>query len=253
MTAPELPQAGRVALVTGASRGIGAAIARQLASEGALVYVNYRERGDAAEALINEIGEAGGRAVTVRGSVADSAAVGEMFARIRAESGRLDLLVNNAAIVADRLVGLTTDRDWRQVIDTNLDGVFHCCRAAVRLMMARRFGRIVNLGSIGGLTGAAGQASYAASKAALVAFTRSLAFEVGPMNIRANCVIPGVIGTEMVGAMPMEKRRLFEEQTALKRIGRPEEVAAATCFLLSDAASYIQGASLVVDGGLVHG
>jgi 3-oxoacyl-[acyl-carrier protein] reductase len=244
--------AGKVALVTGASRGIGAAVARQLGAQGAFVWINYLNNEKAAIEVLNDIRDAGGSGMTVQASVATQLAVERMFAHIRHVCGRLDLLVNNAAILRPKYLGLMSQQDWSAVLDTNLSGVFACTKAAVKLMIAKKFGRIVNVGSIGGLTGAAGQTCYAASKAALPAFTRSLAFEVGRANIRVNCVLPGVIQTEMTAGMPAEMRKELIEQSAMKRIGQPEEVAEVICFLLSDAASYVQGASIVVDGGLVH-
>ena len=239
--------------MTGSSRGIGAAVARRLGRDGAYVYVNYYRNLDAAQLVLDDIRAGGGSGELVAASVADPRAVEDMFNLIKRNSGRLDLLVNNAAEVRDRLLGTMSNDDWEQVINTNLNGVFRCARAAVRMMLAKRYGRIVNIGSIGGLTGVAGQANYAASKGALPALTRSLAFEVGPFNIRVNCVIPGIIETDMSAATPRERRQMLVQQTAIKRLGRPDEVAEVVYFLLSEAASYIQGASVVVDGGMVHG
>jgi 3-oxoacyl-[acyl-carrier protein] reductase len=243
---------GRVALVTGGGRGIGAATCRALAHMGAFVYVNYDRSASAASEVVEAIHAGGGTAVAIEASVADPLAVRTMFARIRAESGRLDLLVNNAGTIRDKLLGMMSNADWQHVIDVNLNGVYRCTKEAVRLMISHQYGRIVNVSSVGGLAGSAGQTNYAASKAALLGFMRSLAFEVSAHGIRVNCIVPGVIETDMMGTMPRERRMALIEGTALKRAGKAEEVAEAIVFLMSDGASYIQGASLVVDGGLVH-
>lgn len=244
--------AGAVALVTGGGRGIGAAICQALAREGAYVYINYHNRRETAEEVLEAIRSEGGDGCLAQASVANRESVTDLFTRIRRESGRLDLLVNNAAVLRDGLLGMMSDEQWHEVIDTNMNGLFYCTRQALRLMIARRSGRIVNMSSASGISGTAGQCNYASTKAAIIAFTRSLALEVSQYNIRVNCIAPGCIETEMFGQIPLERRKALVEQTALKRLGTPDEVAAVTLFLLSDAASYIQGQTLLVDGGLIH-
>ena len=232
---------GRLALVTGASRGIGRAIAAELARAGASVMVGYRSGADEAEALATELG---GRAV--QADVADP----EQAARLVEEAGDLDILVNNAGLTRDGLILRMSDEDWRTVLDTNLGGVFHTCRAAARGMMKKRRGAIVNLTSVVGLHGNPGQTNYAASKAGIVGFTKSLAKEMASRGVRANAVAPGYIQTALTEVLSDEVQQAILANTPLGRLGTPEDVAGAVRFLCSDEASFVTGEVLLVDGGL---
>ncbi len=229
------------ALVTGGSRGIGAAVARELASAGADVVVGYRAGADEAEALAGEIG---GRAVQADVSSPEEAA------RLVDEAGDLDILVNNAGLTRDGLLARMTDDDWRTVIETNLSSVFYTCRAVVRPMMKKRAGAIVNVSSIVGVHGNAGQANYAASKAGIIGFTKSLARELGSRGVRANVVAPGYVTTRLTDVLPEEATQALLANTPLGRLGEPEDVARAVRFLCSQEASFITGEVLLVDGGL---
>jgi 3-oxoacyl-[acyl-carrier protein] reductase len=232
---------GKTALVTGGSRGIGAAVARELARAGATVVVGYRSGGDEAEAIASEIG---GRAVQADVSNVDDAK------RLVEEAGELDVLVNNAGITRDGVLARMSDDDWRSVLETNLSSVFYTCRAVSRGMMKRRGGSIVNLSSIVGLHGNWGQSNYAASKGGIVAFTKSLAQELGSRGVRANVVAPGYIKTQLTDAIPEEAQQQMLGLTPLGRFGEPEDVARAVRFLSSDDASFITGEVVVVGGGL---
>jgi 3-oxoacyl-[acyl-carrier protein] reductase len=232
---------GKTALVTGGSRGIGRAIALELGRSGAHVVVGYNQGREEAQAVAEE---AGGRAV--QADVSDSA----QARRLVEEAGELDVLVNNAGLTRDGLLARMPEDDWRVVLETNLGGVFYTCRAVARLMMRRRSGAIVNVASIVGLHGNAGQTNYAASKAGIIGFTKSLARELGSRGVRANVVAPGYVTSRLTDAIPAQLRQGMLANTPLGRFGEPEDVAHAVRFLCSDEASFITGEVLLVDGGL---
>jgi 3-oxoacyl-[acyl-carrier protein] reductase len=236
---------GKVVLVTGGSRGIGAAICRELGRAGARVAVNYRSNAEAAEAVAGEVG-----GIAVAGDVADSEQARALVERVESELGDIDALVNNAGLTRDTLIARMSDEDWDAVLDTNLRGTFHMCRAVARKMLRRRAGSIVNLASVVGLHGNAGQVNYAASKAGIVGLTKSLAKELGNRGVRANAIAPGYIDTELTGVLSDEVRNLILGNTPLGRLGTPEDVAGAVRFLCSDEAGFVTGEVLLVDGGL---
>jgi 3-oxoacyl-[acyl-carrier protein] reductase len=235
------------ALVTGASRGIGAAIAKALAQEGWPVGVNYRSDSEAADAVVEEITSAGGRAKALQGDVSDPDTADALFKALEQEFGPVLVLVNNAGITADGLAPMIDDDDWNRVIDTNLSAAFRLTRRALRPMIRNRYGRVVNIASIvGGVRGNAGQANYAASKAGLVAMTRTVAAEVARRGVTVNAVAPGLIETGMSEGIA---ENLLEHVPA-RRAGTPDEVAECVRFLASDGAAYVTGVCLTVDGGL---
>lgn len=245
------PLQGRVTLVTGGSRGIGAAIAKNLARAGAKVGVNYTANRDAADAVVEEIRAAGGEAVALVGDVSDpEQAAALVDATEEAFGDDLWNLVANAGITRDNLISRITPEDWDRVIAVNLGGTFHVARAASRKMLRKRRGSIVTMSSVVGLHGNMGQTNYAASKGGVIALTKALAKEVGSRGIRVNCVAPGYVTTELTDVLNDEIRGILLAQTPLGRLGEPEDIASTVRFLLSDDAAFVTGAVLSVDGGL---
>lgn len=243
----------RIALVTGASRGIGAAVAKRLAADGYFVIVNYNGSAQRAQEVVTQITSAGNEAVAMQCDVSNFDACGELIARITADYGRLDVLVNNAGITRDGLLMRMSEADFDAVIDTNLKGAFHTIRHASRQFLKQRSGRIINIASVSGLLGNAGQANYAASKAGVIGLTKSVARELAGRQITVNAVAPGFIATDMVDAMTDSAKAALTDHIPFGRIGEPEEVAEAVVFLASDAARYVTGQIIAVDGGMSIG
>jgi 3-oxoacyl-[acyl-carrier protein] reductase len=246
----KLDLSGRVALVTGASRGIGRAIASTLAQAGATVVVNYREQQSAAEEAVEAIQASSGTALAVQADISDSADVERLLKTTLDTYGHIDILVNNAGIARDGLLLRMKEEDFDAVVQTNLRGAYLCTRAALRPMMKQRSGRIINITSVVGLLGNPGQANYAAAKAGLIGFTRSVAREVASRNITVNAVAPGFIVTEMTGKLDEAAQQAVLGTIPLQRLGQPQDVANLACFLASDMAEYITGQTLSVDGGM---
>ncbi|MEX1248461.1 MAG: 3-oxoacyl-[acyl-carrier-protein] reductase [Anaerolineales bacterium] len=249
MTA-NLPLANKVAVVTGGSRGIGRAIAIELTRRGASVIVNYNQNGKAAEEVVLEIVKAGGKAAALIGDVAKVEDAQAIIKGALEKFGGLDILVNNAGITRDMLIMMMSEESWDAVMDTNLKGTFNCSKAAVRHMMKARSGRIINITSVSGQIGNAGQTNYSASKAGQIGFTKALAREVAPRNITVNAIAAGYVDTEIWAGVPEDMRDAFIKMIPLGRKGTPEDIAYAVAFLASDEAAYITGQVLAVDGGM---
>ncbi|MEI6148230.1 MAG: 3-oxoacyl-ACP reductase FabG [bacterium] len=235
----------KVVLVTGGSRGIGKAVVTQFAAQGARVYFTYHRHEEEAACVARDSGAKG-----IRCDQCDGDAITAAVDQICAEAGRIDVLVNNAGATADQYAMLLPTADWMKVMDTNINGAFRWSKAVIRSMLMARRGAIINVSSISGLVGVAGQTNYAASKGAIISFSRALAAEVGAKGIRVNTVVPGFIETDMTARIPRDIKRRNLDRIPLKRFGQPDEVAGAVLFLASDIASYIMGQTLVIDGGL---
>lgn len=241
----------QIVVVTGGTRGIGRAVSLLFAHKGARVFAAYLSNDQAAQTLVEEAAGLAGTITVLKTDVATSDGAQALINAASKDAGHIDVLVNNAGIIRDGYLAMMSDDDWDSVIRTNLQPLFHCCKWGVRRMMGRRSGSIVNVSSISAVTGASGQTNYAASKGAAISFTKSLAREVGPMGIRVNAVVAGLIATDMTAGLKQEVVERIVKGSALGRIGTPEEVAEAVAFLASQRASYITGQSLVVDGGIV--
>jgi 3-oxoacyl-[acyl-carrier protein] reductase len=242
---------GKVALVTGASRGIGRAIAEELAAQGASVVVNYLSSPESAEEVVQEIVAQGGTAVAIQADVSDFASAQDLVKATIDTYGQIDILVNNAGTTQDTLLMMMKEDQWDRVIDTNLKSVFNCCKAASRPMVRRKQGgRMINISSVSGIVGQAGQANYAASKAGIIGFTKSLAKELGSRNITVNAVAPGFVLTDLTADLPEDLVQKSLEYIPLGRWGELNEIANVVAFIASDQASYITGQVIAVDGGI---
>lgn len=242
---------GKIALVTGSSRGIGRSIALELGNKGVNVAVNYAGNEQKAEEVVQELHDLGVKAIKIRANVADEQDVKAMIKEVAKEFGRLDILVNNAGITKDNLLMRMKVEEFDQVIETNLKGAFLCTKAVTRQMMKQRYGKIINIASIVGVSGNPGQANYVAAKAGLIGLTKSTAKELATRNILVNAVAPGFITTDMTNILTEEQKDAILSQIPLEKLGEPEDIANVVCFLASDDAKYITGQTIHVDGGMV--
>ena len=241
----------KIALVTGSSRGIGRAIARELAREGWKVCINYRVRRDCAESLLEEISAFGGEAMIYGADVSRRQEINAMVAAVKEKWGAVSLLVNNAGVAGQALFQDVTDELWHRYFSVNVDGAFHAIQAVLPPMLREHAGCIINVSSMWGLRGASCEVTYSCTKAALIAMSRSLALELAPTNIRVNCIAPGVIKTDMLDALPAEVLPQLAEETPLRRLGTPEDIAHLAVFLASDKSSFITGQVITADGGFI--
>ena len=244
---------GKIALVTGGSRGIGRAVCLRLAAQGALVGINYVSNSSAAEETLQAVQAAGGNGFITCFDVADSGAVQDAIKEITAEHGVIDILVNNAGITRDGLMARMKEADWDAVLDTNLKGAFTCSKAVMRGMMKKRWGRIINITSVIGFLGNAGQVNYAAAKAGLVGFSKSMARELAVRSVTVNCVAPGYIVTDMTSDLSEDIQEMIKAQIPLGTLGTPEDVASAVGYLASEESGYMTGQTLHVNGGMYMG
>lgn len=242
---------GKIALITGSSRGIGAGIARDMAAHGASVIVNYHSNEAAANEIVAELTAAGGQAVAMQADVSDFNQASALIKEIKKAFGRLDILVNNAGTTRDNVIMLMKEADWDLVIDTNLKSAWNCSRAAARIMMRQRTGRIINITSVAGISGNAGQSNYSASKAGMIGLTKSLAKEIGPRGVTVNAIAPGFVPTDLTNDLIEDMKDTIIELTSMRRLGTPEDVAHLATFLASDQAGFITGQVIAVDGGMV--
>lgn len=242
---------GKVAVITGSSRGIGAGIAIELAKLGATIVVNHRNSADRANTVLTEIHEAGSEGTIIQGDVSQADDAQRLMKETLAAYNQIDILVNNAGTTRDNLIMRMKEDEWNLVLQTNLNSAFHCSKAAIRPMMKQRKGRIINITSVVGLSGQEGQSNYAASKAGLIGFTKSLAREIGSRNITVNAIAPGFVPTALTDVLPEEQIAQIIEQTPLGKLGTAEDIAYAVAFLASDQAGFITGQTLSVDGGLI--
>ncbi len=240
----------RVVVVTGGSKGIGSAICRAFAEEGETVVVNYSSSTEAAESLKAELSGSKGKVILEKADISDFTAAKRMIENIVDKQGRIDVLVNNAGITRDGFLMLMSEKDWHDVINVNLTGMFNCCRAVCEHMISERSGAIINMASLSGITGLAGQTNYSASKGGVIAFTKSLSKELARFGIRVNAVAPGMIETEMTDSLTDEARKQFLNNIPLRRFGAPQEVASVVKFLSSGDAGYITGETINISGGI---